>query len=99
MDIDRDGLKLALNIGAMLLAFIALIQLMNGFASAIAPMNLAFAAIGVQWMPSEGWRFRCAPPFELHHVDQRANGTVRVSWTDAYVPLDHQPDHHPGEAP
>jgi AraC family transcriptional regulator len=58
-----------------------------------------FAAIGVQWMPSEGWRLRCAPPFEIHHVDQRANDAVRVSWTDAYVPLDHHPDHHPGEGP
>lgn len=57
-----------------------------------------FAAIGVQWMPSAGWRLRCAPPFEIHHIDQRPNGAVRISCTDAYVPLDRQPDHHPGEA-
>jgi len=57
-----------------------------------------FAAIGVQWMPSAGWRLRCAPPFEIHHIDQRPNGAVLISCTDAYVPLDRQPDHHPGEA-
>lgn len=58
-----------------------------------------FAAIGVQWMPSAGWRLRCAPPFEIHHIVQDAKSAARISCTDAYVPLDRQPDHHTGEAP
>jgi len=57
-----------------------------------------FAAIGVQWMPSDGWRLRCASPFEIHHIDQPINGAARISHTDAYVPLEHQPVPKPGEA-
>ena len=54
-----------------------------------------FAAIGVQWMPSDGWRLRCASPFQIHHLNHTTSGAVRISHTDAYVPLDRQP----GEAP
>lgn len=54
-----------------------------------------FAAIGVQWMPSEGWRLRCASPFEVHHVDQAVTGAARISHTHAYVPLEHRHHTHP----
>lgn len=57
-----------------------------------------FAAIGVQWMPSAGWRLQCASPFEIHHIDQPADGPARIGYTDAYVPLEHQHDRHPGVA-
>lgn len=57
-----------------------------------------FAAIGVQWMPSEGWRLRCTSPFEVHHVD-RASDAARISHTDAYVPLRHPPHPQPEGAP
>jgi AraC family transcriptional regulator len=58
-----------------------------------------FAAIGVQWMPSEGWRLRCASPFEVHHVDQAVTGAARISHTHAYVPLEHRHHTHPEGAP
>jgi CNT family concentrative nucleoside transporter len=54
-----DGLKLALNVGAMLIAFIALIALINAFMGII---HNALAAIGFPYFPSElrilfGWIF------------------------------------------
>lgn len=58
-----------------------------------------FAAIGVQWMPSEGWRLRCASPFEVHHVDRAVTGAARVSHTHVYVPLEHRHHTHPEGAP
>ncbi|MDZ7291360.1 MAG: NupC/NupG family nucleoside CNT transporter [candidate division KSB1 bacterium] len=54
-----DGLKLALNVGAMLIAFIALIALIN---AALGVIHNALAAIGFPYFPSElrvifGWVF------------------------------------------
>ena len=56
-----------------------------------------FAAIGVQWMPSEGWRLRCASPLEVHHVDRAF--AAAISHTDAYVPLEHPRHPQPEGAP
>ena len=58
-----------------------------------------FAAIGVQWMPSDGWRLRCAPPFQVHHVERALTAAARVSHIDAYVPLEHRHHTHPEGAP
>jgi CNT family concentrative nucleoside transporter len=54
-----DGLKLALNVGAMLIAFIAIIALINAFLGII---HHALAAIGFPYFPGElrvifGWLF------------------------------------------
>lgn len=54
-----DGLKLALNVGAMLIAFIAIIAAIN---AAMGVLHNAFASIGFSYFPSElrilfGWIF------------------------------------------
>jgi len=62
-----DGLKLALNVAAMLIAFLALVALLNGLLGGIKPLLLAagMAADSLTWWPDDltlqhllGWVFR-----------------------------------------
>jgi AraC family transcriptional regulator len=46
-----------------------------------------FAFIGVEWLPTDNYLLRAAPPFEVHHC-KVIDGQLERLYTDAYVPLD-----------
>lgn len=46
-----------------------------------------FAFIGVEWLPADDHNLRVAPPFEIHHCEQRGGRLERV-YTEACVPLE-----------
>lgn len=47
-----------------------------------------FAYIGVEWLTSEDYGLRAAPPFEVYHCTRTADGRLERVYTDAYVPLE-----------
>ena len=46
-----------------------------------------FAFIGVEWLPTEDYLLRAAPPFEVYRC-QRIQGRLERLYTDSYVPLE-----------
>jgi AraC family transcriptional regulator len=55
----------------------------NGFEE----ITKTFAFIGVEWLPTENYLLRTAPPFEVYHC-QMIDGHLERIYTDAYVPLE-----------
>lgn len=55
----------------------------NGFEE----ITKTFAFIGVEWLPTENYLLRAAPPFEIYHC-KHIDGRLERIYTDAYVPLE-----------
>lgn len=50
-------------------------------------ISKTFAFIGVEWLPTENYLLRAAPPFEIYHC-RTINGQLERLYTDSFVPLE-----------